>query len=129
MTRFASILLIALAAGCASSSNTQKVSQTPPGTKKIAAKTQDAQPAPTPSPQARLLPMTARVVGGREELRFVIIDFTNSRRPRLDERLGVYRVGQKVGEIKISGPFHLDSTVAADIVAGEAKYGDEIKPD
>ena len=62
----------------------------------------------------------------KPDLRFVVIDFTNSRRPELDQRLGVYRVGQKVAEIKVSGPFR-NTTVAADLVAGEARYGDEVK--
>ena len=63
-----------------------------------------------------------------EKLRFVVVDFTNSRQPTIDEKLGVYRVGEKVAEIKVSGPYR-NTTVAADIVAGEVKYGDEVKPE
>jgi hypothetical protein len=63
-----------------------------------------------------------------DKLRFVIVDFTNSRQPVVDERLGVYRVGEKVAEIRISGPYR-NTTVAADIIAGEVKYGDEVKTD
>jgi hypothetical protein len=82
--------------------------------------------APTPPPRVRILPLTARIASVNEKLRYVIVDFTNSRQPIPDERLGVYRVGEKVAEIKISGPYR-NTTVAADIVAGEVKYGDEVK--
>jgi hypothetical protein len=79
-----------------------------------------------PPPRARVMPLTGRIASVNDRLRFVIIDFTNSRRPELDERLGIYRVGEKVAEVKVSGPYR-NTTVAADIVAGEVKYGDEVK--
>lgn len=79
-----------------------------------------------PPPKFRILPMTGRIASVNERLRFVVIDFTNSRRPTLEERLDVYRVGEKVAEIRVSGPYR-NTTVAADIVAGEVKYGDEVK--
>jgi hypothetical protein len=90
--------------------------------------TQTPAPTPTPPPRARILPLTARIASVNEKLRFVVVDFTNSRQPGMDEKLGVYRVGEKVAEIKVSGPYR-NTTVAADIVAGEVKYGDEVKPD
>ena len=124
MNRFLPILIILLA-GCSSTSTSKKSDEPPTKPQKKVVATV----VPQAPPKAKLLPINARVVGGREEFRFVIIDFTNSRRPALDEKLSVYRVGQKVGEIKISGPFYQDTTVAADLIAGEAKYGDEIKVD
>jgi hypothetical protein len=84
-------------------------------------------PTNAPPPKARILPMTGRIASVNDKLRFVVVDFTNSRRPTIDERLEVYRVGAKVAEIKVSGPYR-NTTVAADIVAGEVKYGDEVKP-
>ena len=90
---------------------------------------QTSTPTPTQietAPRIRILPITARVASVNENLRYVIVDFTNSRRPTIDERLSVYRVGEKVAEIKVSGPYR-NTTVAADIVAGEVKYGDEVK--
>lgn len=87
---------------------------------------QDPTQTPTPPPRARVLPLTARIASVNEKLRFVVVDFTNSRQPMPDERLGVYRVGEKVAEIKVSGPYR-NTTVAADIMAGEVKYGDEVK--
>jgi membrane-bound lytic murein transglycosylase B len=78
-------------------------------------------------PKQRVLPFNGRIASVNEHLRFVVIDFTNSARPQLDQRLSVYRVGQKVAEIRVSGPYR-DTTVIADVVAGEVKYGDEVKP-
>jgi len=88
--------------------------------------TQTPTPTPASLPRARILPLTARIASVNEKLRFVVVDFTNSRQPQIDERLSVYRVGEKVAEIKISGPYR-NTTVAADIMAGEVKYGDEVK--
>jgi hypothetical protein len=70
--------------------------------------------------------LTGRIVGVREPLRFVIVDFTNSRMPQLDQRLNVYRLDQKVAELKISGPY-LGTTVAADITAGQVLEGDLVR--
>jgi hypothetical protein len=97
--------------------------QTPPQNQNV---TSTSTSTPTPPPRVRILPLTARIASVNEKLRYVIVDFTNSRQPIPDERLGVYRVGEKVAEIKISGPYR-NTTVAADIVAGEVKYGDEVK--
>ena len=45
---------------------------------------------------------------------------------RRDQRLDVYRGGLKVGELLVTGPQQGDSTVA-DITAGEAQKGDEVR--
>src|SRR5688500_12129859 len=54
--------------------------------------------------------IAGRIIAVREPLRFVIIDFPGSRMPRLDQQLNVYRLDQKVAELKVSGPF-LGTTV------------------
>ena len=46
--------------------------------------------------------------------------------PQLDQVLHVYRLDQKVAEVKISGPY-LGTTVAADVIAGEASEGDLVR--
>jgi hypothetical protein len=56
------------------------------------------------------------------------MDFPIRRVPALEQRLNVYRQGQKVGEVKVTGPV-LDTTIAGDIVAGEAQPGDELTED
>jgi len=129
---------ILVLAGCASTSKTaktdgsdRKVSIDPPGVKKGNLAANNARKAtsgmlPEGPPQAVVVPVNGRVAKVNAELRFVVIDYMNSRQPRYEQKLSVYRVGQKVGEIKVSGPY-LNNTVAADIVAGEAKYGDEVR--
>ena len=68
-----------------------------------------------------------RQSGFREwRLRYVILDFSLSRLPGIEQRFHVYREGQKVGEVKISGPSQ-NMNIAADIVAGEAKIGDDVR--
>ena len=68
------------------------------------------------------------VVVVRSDLRFVVIDFFLSQTPKVDQHLGIYRDGRKVGDVKVSEQNNV-SFVAADIVAGEAKVGDEVRPD
>jgi hypothetical protein len=67
-----------------------------------------------------------RVVGVNDQLRFVIVDFVNQKLPRLEQKLVVYRLDQKVAEVKVSGPYR-GTTVAADITAGEAQMGDIVR--
>jgi hypothetical protein len=71
---------------------------------------------------------SGKVVAVNSNLRFVVVDFFLSKLPQLEQRLGVYRQGQKVGEVRISGPEQRNNIVA-DVVAGEAKIGDEVRPD
>jgi hypothetical protein len=71
---------------------------------------------------------SGKVVAVNSNLRFVVVDFFLSKLPQLEQRLGVYRQGQKVGEVRISGP-ERSNNIVADVVAGEAKIGDEVRPD
>jgi hypothetical protein len=135
-------LLAMVAAGCVSAggkaekkdeSKLKNASYDPPGMKKgvsnvTAPKNTTAVVVPEAPPAARVLPVNGRVASVNDELKFIIIDFASSRQPRLEQKLSVYRVGQKVGEVRVSGPYR-NTTVAADIVAGEAKYGDEVRTD
>jgi hypothetical protein len=73
-------------------------------------------------------PVQGRVVFLNPKLRFVIVDFAFHQMPRLEQRLGVFRAGRRVGEVRISGP--ADGTrVAADVMAGEADVGDLVRED
>src|SRR5688572_13386140 len=110
MTRIFLILALTLAAGC---SSTSKTATAPPPKKLSDRKVTSTTIMPEAPPQNRILPVNGRIASVNEKLRFVVIDFTNSSRPELDQRLSVYRVGQKVAEIKVSGPFR-NTTVAAD---------------
>ena len=68
-----------------------------------------------------------KVASVNPNLRFVVIDFGVNPLPQTEQQLNVYRAGRKVGEVKISGQSR-NNIVAADITAGEAKVGDEIRP-
>ncbi len=70
--------------------------------------------------------ISGRVIAVKESLRFVIVDFAASRLPRIDHQMSVYRLDQKVAEIKISGPY-LGTTVAADVTAGQVYEGDLVR--
>lgn len=90
-------------------------------------------PAEQPKAAARgemnvrpVYPVGGRIALVNEKARFVIIDFTNSRPPELEQKLAIYRAGLKVAEVKVSGPFR-NTTVAADVTAGDVRYGDEVK--
>jgi hypothetical protein len=71
-------------------------------------------------------PMSGMVVAVNLNLRFVVLDYSLKSMPGLEQRLGIYRQGQKVGEVKITGP-EMGGNVVADILAGEIKTGDEAR--
>ena len=58
--------------------------------------------------------------------KFVVLNFPVGHLPTLDQRLNVYRLGLKVGEVRVTGP-QLDDNVVGDIVAGEAAAGDVVR--
>ena len=84
--------------------------------------------APT-SPQAIVTPETSlagKVVTFNPDGRFAVLNFPIGHLPALGQRLSVYRFGLKVGEIRVTGP-QRDDDVVGDVVAGEARQGDEVR--
>jgi len=69
-----------------------------------------------------------RVVTVNLPLRYVVMDFPARAFPALDQRLNIYREGQKVGEVRVTGPI-LGTATAGDIVIGQAAVGDEVRED
>ena len=69
---------------------------------------------------------TGRVALLNAGSRFVILRYPIGKLPRVGQRLGVYRNGMRVGELIVTEPQH-DQNTAADIVAGEAQTGDEVR--
>jgi len=67
-----------------------------------------------------------KIAAANASLRFVVVDFSLGPMPAADQRMAVYRQGLKVGEIKITGP-ERNGNIAADMVAGEARVGDEVR--
>jgi hypothetical protein len=70
--------------------------------------------------------LVGTVASANTTARFVVLNFPVGRLPSLEQRLQVYRGGLKVGELKVSGP-QLDDAIVADITAGDAKAGDEVR--
>jgi hypothetical protein len=68
-----------------------------------------------------------RVISVNDKLRFVVLSFPLEQIPPLGSLMNVFRNGAIVGEIKITGPQRDDNTVA-DIVVGDARKGDEVRP-
>jgi hypothetical protein len=106
------LLQVFLLAGCASpGSRSERTAETPSATA-------------TPTSVTPLPHSSGRVVAVNPDLRFVVVDFFPSPLPAPEQRMSIYRDGQKVGEIRISGPAR-ESAIAADIMEGEAAVGDE----
>ena len=57
---------------------------------------------------------------------FVVVTFEGGQQPLPEQKLAVYRASLKVGEIKVSRQ-QMGRNVVADIVAGEARAGDEVR--
>ena len=89
-------------------------------------------PAPTPAPEERkatVVPDTSlagKVVSVNANLRFVVLNFPIGHMAAVDQQLNVYRQGQKVGVVKVTGP-QQDDNIIADISEGEAQAGDEVR--
>lgn len=71
-------------------------------------------------------PLIGKVVLVNGPLRYVVLDFALGRPPTANQRLNVYRKGQKVGEVRISSQSR-NNNFAADIMSGEARVGDEAR--
>jgi len=56
----------------------------------------------------------------------VVLSFPLGKMAAADQRLSLYRRGLKVGEVKVTGPVREDNIVA-DLLAGEAAVGDEVR--
>lgn len=70
--------------------------------------------------------LTARVAAYNSAGRFVVLTFPVGLMPATDRILFLYRNGLKTGEVKITGP-QRDNDVVADLVAGTAQVGDEVR--
>lgn len=70
--------------------------------------------------------LTGKVASVNASLRFVVLNFPVGRMATVDQQLVLYRQGQKIGEVKITGP-QQDDNIIADMVSGEAQPGDEVR--
>ncbi len=124
--------VIAVLAGCRSPDSSGRPdgqsTRTGPGPAKKGGRSQ--QPGSTDAGDAAttaiVLPTSGRVHKVNQGLRFVVIDYTLGGMPPLDSILSVYRAGEKVGEVRLSGP-ERNGFVAADIVEGFLQVEDEVR--
>jgi len=70
--------------------------------------------------------LAGKIVMVNDTLRYAVVDFGFGRLPQAEQRLGVYRGGNKIAEIKIS-THSRNSNFAADIITGTVQMGDEVK--
>ena len=70
--------------------------------------------------------LVGKVASVNASLRFVVLNFPVGRMAAVEQALVVYRQGQKVGEVKVTGP-QQDDNIIADITSGEAETGDEVR--
>lgn len=75
------------------------------------------------TPETRLI---GKVVTFDPDARFAVLNFPIGHLPVLGQRLSVYRLGLKVGEIKVTGP-QRDDNIVGDVTAGDARKGDEVR--
>ncbi|HVY72246.1 MAG TPA: hypothetical protein VHH73_20095 [Verrucomicrobiae bacterium] len=141
--RFVVTLLIILSVvlgGCAShksppaASGSAQPKPASPQTKQAKAKTKERKPGKNKG-ESKEPPFVAKIetTGGRvarvdQKLRFVVLDYSINPLPPVEQRLNVYREGRKVGEVKVTGPA-MNNNIAADILAGDAQAGDEVRAD
>lgn len=105
------------------------------GCRKRPAEGEPARPAQTQSGRGKKGPavtpdlaLHGRVARVNPQARTVVLSFPLGWLPALERRLNVYRQGVKVGEVKVTGP-QMDTNIAADLIAGEAAAGDEVRED
>ncbi len=97
-----------------------------------AAKPAPAQPKPAPAqPKSTTIvtpdeSLVAKVLTVNTVGRFVVLDFPDNRLPKLEQHLFLYRGGLKTAEVKVVGP-QQDTSIVADIVAGDAHAGDTVR--
>ena len=67
-----------------------------------------------------------RVISVNSPARFVVVDFFFHGLPDAEQRLGIYRQGRRVGEVRAS-VWAKGGRVAADLLEGDAQVGDEVR--
>src|SRR5258705_13905143 len=117
---FVTLGAVLLAMGCAGNKpSAPPFAEVPPSASKFAS---------LPSQKVIVTPesgLAGKVVKVNLEGRFVILNFPIGHLPKLEQRLNVYRLGLKVGEVKVTGP-QMDDDIVGDLVNGEARSGDEV---
>ena len=127
--RFAVLFFAFLLAGCALSKPDPTASAAQPKTARASPAAVGRSQKAASKPEVTLdEAVLGTVVAVDAALRFLVMDFPVRKLPVLEQRLNVYRNGQKVGEVKVTGPWR-DTTIAGDIMVGLVQVGDEVRED
>ena len=70
--------------------------------------------------------LRGKVAKVNDELGFVVLDFTFSRLPEANRRLGVFREGRRVGQLTTTAMSD-DAYLVADINKGDIRQGDDVR--
>jgi hypothetical protein len=70
--------------------------------------------------------LVGKVVTVNAAARFVVLNFPIGHLPQLEQQLNVYRLGLKVGEVKVTGP-QRDDNIVGDVTSGDVVVGDEVR--
>ena len=93
-------------------------------------RSKESSSVPAGSPQKLIVTPDESLVGKVAKVnpggRFVVLNFPLGRMPVIDQRFSLYRRGVKVGEVKVTGPHH-DDHIVADLLTGDAEFGDEAR--
>jgi len=84
-----------------------------------------------PDPAPSIEPVSAfsgKVVLVNAPLKYIVVEGTIGRLPPPDQKLNVYRDGQKVGEVTVSAQAR-GANFAADLALGDARVGDTVRSD
>ena len=69
---------------------------------------------------------TGKILLFNDEARFAVVSFPLGLLPRPDHRLGVYRKGLLVGELRATAQ-QKESNLVADLITGSAQKDDEVR--
>src|SRR5262245_44519232 len=70
--------------------------------------------------------LVGKVVKVNAAARFVVLNFPIGHLPQLEQQLNVYRLGLKVGEVRVTGP-QRDDNIVGDVTSGDVVVGDEVR--
>ena len=108
-----------------SHSASTKESASTPAFPDVKASTPKAAKPAKPSVTAQTA-LVGRVASVNPTLHFVVINFPAGQMARLEQSLTLFRKGEKIGGVKVTGP-QADDNIIADVVSGEAQVGDEVR--
>ena len=132
MPRLLTLLSILLLGAACAGTKVSKDGTTPPAPKEKGRSSAPPKPAKgQPDPGPVITPVSAfsgRVVLVNGPLKYLVAEGTIGRLPPVEQRLNIYRDGQKIGEAVVSNQSR-GANFAADILQGEARVGDTLRSD